>query len=337
MSSDELVFRDYRPQDKEVIIGLLAGGRAAQFPQAKRAVFDWQFFANPLAAGRSPFIIGTLNDEIVAINGLMPVSVRAGGQVMQACWTLDTYVSGNYRGRGFGKTLLGKVSVSAPVMLAFGISDMSDPILMKLNWELDTAMAAMYYHAHELGLKGLVKNLMTRSARTFRIKPGAAVDLLTVEAAVSESDMDGLWTRVSGQYPNAVERNAAYLSWRYQNAPELRYRWTTARQGGKLRALLITRHHPEESVIVDYVGPLDEPSLLSSLIEFARVDMVEMGTQRIRCEANHPVVIQALEAQGFRRYRKPGRFRIISHLPTSTAVAPWFIMTGDSDNDLLAL
>jgi len=337
MSSDNLSFRDYLKTDKDAILGLLSGERAAPYARAKRAVFDWQFFANPQATGRSPFIIGTVNEDIVAINGLMPMRARAGGQIILACWSLDVYVSGNYRGRGFANALVDKVSVNAPVMLAFGISDMSDPIFEKFNWELDESMSTMLYHADESGLKGLFKNLATRSARTFRSKPNRVADQLTLESSVSAVDLDSLWARVCAQYPNAVERNGAYLSWRYQGAPELRYRWVAVRQNGTLQALLITRHHPVESVVVDFVGPLDVPSLLTSLIEFACADLVALGTQRIRCEANHPVVLSALEAQGFRHYRKPGRFRVRSNLPASTTVVPWFIMTGDSDNDLLAL
>ncbi len=334
---DDLAFRDYRPEDKAAILGLLATGRPAQYLQAKRAVFDWQFFAHPHAARLTPFIIGTVNDDIVAINGLIPTSARAGGNVIQACWSVDTYVSGRHRGRGFGKALVSRVSVSAPVMLGFGISDMSDPIFERFNWKLDSSMATMFFHADEPGIAGLVKNIASSGLRTLRPRPGRSADELLREPGVSDLELEALWTRVAPHYPNAVERNAGYLHWRYTDAAAWRYRWVVARQDGALRALLITRHHAKESVVVDYVGPLDDPSLLSSMVEFACADLVASGTQRIRCEANHPGILQALEQQGFRRYRTSSRFRLRSNLPQETSVGPWFIMTGDSDNDLLEL
>lgn len=337
MSPDELVFRDYRPDDKETILALLAGGRAAGYAQEKLAVFDWQFFGNPQAAGRSPFIVGTVNNDIVAINGLMPVSARAGGEVITACWSLDTYVSGNHRGRGFGKSLIERVTVSAPVMLGFGISDMSDPIFAKCKWLLDESMTTMFYHCAEVGLKGLPKNIMTRCLRLLRSPRGDHGARLAIEAGVPAQQIDALWAGVQAQYPNAVERNGAYLSWRYGQAPLLRYRWVVARQNGQVRAILITRHHPVESVVVDYVGPLDEPALLSGLIGLGAADLAASGTRRIRCEANHPAVLAALLAAGFRRYHKAGRFRVRSNLAAGALSGKWFIMTGDSDNDLLAL
>jgi GNAT superfamily N-acetyltransferase len=341
MSSDGLVFRDFRPEDKDAILDLLAlgrvGERAAQYPMAKRAVFDWQFFDNPQAAGRSPFIVGTVNGGIVAVNGLMPVGVRVAGQCMQACWSLDIYVSGDYRGRGFGRTLVEKVSASAPVLLCFGISDMSDPIFEKFNWVLDPSMATMFYHVNEPGVKGLVKGLMSRGVRTLRIQPQRPTDLFSLEPQVAAAELDDLWTSVMAQFPNVVERDGAYLVWRYQQSPALRYNWVTARQNGTLRAVMVIRHHPVESVLVDYAGPLDDPSLLTSLVEFASAQLASDRTQRIRCETNNPAMLHALELQGYRRYRHASRFRVRSNLPDSMNLSSWFIMTGDSDNDLLAL
>jgi GNAT superfamily N-acetyltransferase len=338
MPADTLAFRDYRPEDKAIILALLAAGKPARYAAEKRAVFDWQFLANPQAAGRSPFVVGTIDDDIVAVNGLVPVSARAGGEPVAACWSLDTYLCSNHRGRGFGKSLLERVTAHAPLMLGFGISDMSDPIFAKLGWQQDPTMAAMFFHANDVGLKGLSKNLSTRLARALRARGGRCAAEFAVECPPPMAELTTLWTGVLSHYPDAVERNGAYLTWRYRDAPVLRYRWVVARQHGELRALLITRHHPVESVVVDYVGRLDEPDLLFALIDFACGDLVEMGTRRIRCEANHPALLRALGAAGFRRYRTAGRFRV--HAQAGTAWTPsshWFVMTGDSDNDLLAL
>jgi GNAT superfamily N-acetyltransferase len=333
--TDTLAFRDYRPEDKGTIVGLLGAGKPRHYTAKKQAVFDWQFLANPQAAGRSPFIVGTVGEDIVAVNGLVPVSARAGGKPVAACWSLDTYVSGRHRGRGFGKSLLEQVTARAPVMLGFGISDMSDPIFAKLGWQLDTTMAAMFFHANEPGLKGVPKNLLTRLSRALHKRRGCAAEF-AVESSVPMAELETLWASVLGHYPNAVERNGAYLTWRYHQAPVLQYRWVSARQDDELRAVLITRHHALESVVADYVGPLDEPGLLRGLVDFACRDLVRLGTRRIRCEANHPAVLGALTAAGFRAYRTANRFRV--HAQAGTALAPsahWFVMTGDSDNDLL--
>ncbi len=338
MTPEAMELRDYRPTDRASVLALLARGRPASYATEKAAVFDWQFFGNPESVGRSPFVIGTFAGGMVAVNGLVPVSIRFGGERVAACWSLDTFVSAEVRGRGFGKALLANVTRSAPVVLGFGISDLSDPILERCGWGLDPAMATLFYHSNEVGLKGIAKNLLTRSSRTLRARKPSALAELRLEPAPPADELDALWARVAAQFPNAVERDARYLHWRYRDAPVLRYRWVSARRDGVLCGALVTRHDGVESVLVDYLGPLDDPALLASLLEVGCADLVAAGTRRIRCETNSAEVLEELTAVGFVRHRNPARFRVRANLPLPTATSrAWFVMTGDSDNDLMVL
>lgn len=336
MPAPDLEFRSYRPADKGAVISLLATGRHPNYAREKTAVFDWQFASNPASDGGPPFLIGTVGDEIVAINGFVPVKVKVRGKAEQGCWSLDTYVSAEHRGKGFGKALVQRVSVRAPVMLGFGISDTSDPIFEKSGWLLDEQMATFFFHVNEPGVKGLGKNLLSRGARLLGAHKRGDGTPLCVEPALAADELDGTWQRVSGHYESAVERSSAYLNWRYRDSPVNRYRWVTARRGGELAALLVTRHHPVESVIADYLGPADDPAHLAGLCDAAVADLVASGTHRIRCETNHPAIKQALAAVGFLPSRWVGRFRVRCNLPPlTTATSGWLVMTGDSDNDLL--
>ncbi len=336
MPVPDIEFRDYQPADKAHVISLLANGRHGDYTRVKTAVFDWQFGGNPANDDAPPFLVGTLGDEIVAINGFMPVKLRYRGESLRGCWSLDTYVSGAHRGRGFGKALVQRVSVKAPVMLGFGISDASDPIFDKQGWALDMQMATCFLHLGEAGLRGAAKNLVSRGARLLRGRPPGGDAECRVEPAPAIDELDASWRLVGGDYENAVERNGAYLSWRYHDSPVNRYRWVTARRGGELAALLVTRHHPVESVIADYLGPADDAGLLAGLCAAAVADLADSGTRRVRCETNHPAVKQALAAVGFLPSRWVGRFRVRSNLaPTGASTAGWLVMTGDSDNDLL--
>lgn len=336
MPVPNIEFRSYRPADKGTVISLLATGRHPNYTREKTAVFDWQFAANPASDGESPFLIASVGDEVVAINGFVPVKLRVGGRAEQGCWSLDTYVSGKHRGRGIGKALVQRVSVRAPVMLGFGISDMSDPIFEKSGWLLDEQMATCFFHANEPGVRGLGKNLLSRGARWWGTNKRRGDTQAGIEPAVAADELDATWQRVCGHYENAVERNGAYLTWRYRDSPVSRYRWVAARRGGELAALLVTRHHPVESVIADYLGPADDPALLAGLCNAAVADLVASGTVRVRCETNHPAVKQALAAAGFLPSRWVGRFRVRSNMsPPAASTGGWLVMTGDSDNDLL--
>ena len=337
MPDANLEFRPFRGEDRQTIIRLLSAGRA-NYEREKRAIFDWQFLDNPAGDGGSPFLVGTLGGEIVAVNGFMPVRIRFQGHPLSACWSCDTYVDAAYRGHGFGKALIERVSQRAPVMVGFGISDASDPIFARNDWILDDTLATQFFHTEGGSLRGTVKSLCSRAAR-FRGRGMRGVDPeVRVEEQIAAEELDALWQRAAPQYFSAVERNAAYLIWRYRKHPRLNYRWLGARRGGELRALVIIRHHPAESVIADYAGPADDGDLLADLFDAARCQLAASGTRRVRCETTHPSVRSALARVGFLPARCAGRFRVRSNLSVeSTPVKDWLIFTGDSDNDMLVL
>lgn len=335
-------FRAYRPSDKEAILSLLGQGRHPDYLAHKRALFDWQFHANPASAFRPAFIVGELDGEPVAINGLMPVRARVGGQPTTVCWALDVFVSERHRGKGLGRALIGQVSASASVMLVYGISDMSDPIFERQAWVLDASMQTHFLHLGEPGWRGRLKNARSWLGRMWRARGGMGDVMATTRHVPTDDALQALWLRVADQFPNAVERNARYLAWRYKGAPLLTYRWTQAHHEGQLAGVMVWRRAAGESVLVDYLGPLDQPQVLRALIRATVRDLASGdGTRRIRCECNHPQVKKALLAEGFRAYRNPGRFRVRVNASESpghpTPTGPWFIFTGDSDNDLLDL
>jgi GNAT superfamily N-acetyltransferase len=334
--------RAFQPSDGGPIMRLLAQGRPEAFLSHKQRVFDWQFLANPARAARAPFVVAEDRGHVVGAVGLMPVRARIGGRSQTVSWALDVVVAESHRGQGLGKKLIQQAASGGQCALVFGISDMSDPIFAQQGWRLDTSVQTMFMHLAEPGLRGMLKNLASRAQVAMgALRPQACMKL-RVERAIqppAAAELDALWLRVGHQYPNAVVRDAAYLHWRYRDAPVLPYRWLQTKQGdAQLDAVLITRHSPDESVLVDYLGPLDRPGLLRNLLQGAVRDLAAQGTRRIRCECNHPQLQQALASLGFRNYHRPSRFRIKAGRSNDAAPSgPWFLMTGDSDNDLMDL
>jgi GNAT superfamily N-acetyltransferase len=338
-----LPITQFHPSDRDGVLSLLGQGRSADYQGLKRRVFDWQFLSNPDRTDLPPFVVVKDDDQVVGALGLMPMRARVNGRSPTACWVMDIFVDSAHRGRGWGQTLIRHATFAGLSMLVFGISDMSDPIFAEQGWALDTTVQTLFLHVAEPGLKGVVKNLASRCkawwAGRRAPREAARVELSTQPPQAAE--IDELWARLTPQYPNAVVRDASHLMWRYRDAPVLHYQWVQARQNEALQALLITRHAPHESVVVDYLGPLDRPGLLRTLLDAAVQDLSAAGTRRIRCECNHPGMQQALSTLGFRRYRSEGRFRIKLGDPDAPSddrlSGPWFLMTGDSDNDMLDL
>jgi GNAT superfamily N-acetyltransferase len=337
-----LLFRSFRSTDQGDIVTLLSRGRPAGYLDIKSAIFDWQFHRNPHSDGRSSFLVGTPNDgtsdgTIVALNGFMPARIRFHHQPMLASWSCDTYVSPAHRGQGIGKELIKLVSNAAPLMLGYGISDMSDPIFHAYDWQLHPHVVVLFYHIAEGGIAGHLKNFGSKLARrTHEHRPSYARELGCEDHTPFSAEVDELWEASRSGYASVVERDSAYLNWKYHEHPLHRYITYSARFHGRLQGLMIARHDPEESVIVDYCGPAKDADLMSELAGAAVADLARRKTLRVRCETTHLPLIDALHRAGFLSSRHGSRFRVRSNLPTSDVLSGWFLMTGDSDNDMMS-
>ena len=340
----DVEYRRSRPEDRAAILGLLAEGKPAAIVQARAVDFDWQHGGqNPHTDGRPPFWVATVDGEVVGANGMMPVHVRLEGEPALGVWSCDTIVSPAHRGKGIGKALLERVSAEADVVLGYGISNMSNPILEKLGWESSTELRGLFHHVHEHGALGLVRNARTALDKLTHAGLGrrdrlAAVDVTIDEACTFGPEVDALWHESAPTYASVVERDAAYLTWRYARHPRLRYVVYRAHRphlgGARLAALLIARPDPIESVIADYCGPADCADEKDALVEAAVFDLGHRGTTRIRGESTDGPFLESLRRAGF--HETDGRFRFRVG-PRGRKAAGWMLMTGDSDNDLVSL
>ena len=332
-----LEIRNFERSDRAAAIELLSQGRPSRYRAIKEAIFDWQFGANPHDDGSSPFLVGTVAGEVVALTGFMPVKIRCAGRLLRACWSCDTYVSSKFRSRGFGKELIARASEHAPNMLVFGISDMSDPIFAKAGWELSRDNRMLFFHAAESGPKGIVKNIRTALA-CLPHAYGAGRRSLPVTRHDEDfgDEVGALWQRSAPGYSNIVERDVAFLNWKYRRHPLNRYTWYAARENGQLRGLIVARHGAATSSVVDYCGPADDIDLMRLLASTATADLIALGTVRVQCETTHPGLLTALGQCGFVSSRYRSRFRIRTNTPRDGSMQHgWFLMSGDSDGDML--
>jgi hypothetical protein len=68
---------------------------------------------------------------------------------------------------------------------------------------------------------------------------GAAEDV--IEISQFDARFDTLWEKARSGYPNAVERSARYLSWRFAAHPTRRYRTFALRHGDRIEGFVVTR------------------------------------------------------------------------------------------------
>jgi GNAT superfamily N-acetyltransferase len=330
-------YRDFERGDEVEIVRLLSAGRPGAYGPFKAKVFDWQFLQNPHADGRSPFLVGELDSRIVALNGFMPARVWFRGKPIQATWSCDTYVSSELRGQGIGKQLITLVTRSAPLMLGYGISDMSDPIFAKHEWVLHTGLELVFFHLAERGLRGRIKNAASKLSSLRAPRVAAEVEVWDRPTPAEYGELEALWERNARDYASAVQRDAAYLKWKYFDHPLYHYVAYAQRVHGQLEAVMIVRHDPEESVIVDYSGPATDEDAIASLAGDIVRDHGDRETLRIKCESTHAALIAALHRVGFISSPYASRFRVRCNTQDGDPTAHgWLLTPGDSDGDVIA-
>lgn len=336
-SMQSVKYRYAEREDKEAILAVLQANAPAIPCEIRSQLFDWQFGgANPIAHEHPSFWLCEVDGVVAGVNGLMPIDLRFEGQVLRAIWSCDTLVSDQYRGLGIGKGLLTQVSKVLPVVLGFGISDLSDPILAKLGWHPYTGVTTHFYYGQEPGLRGGVKNLISAmkslKGKFFRLPPDIKIVMMTDRFGAAH---DSLWRRVASDYDYAVVRNANYLNWRYRDHPVLKYEVHEAWMMDELLGSLVVRYDPHESVIADYLGGAQRDDVMLALVRDAVASLAKRGVARIRCETSSQALKRVLRHAGFIDYPRTSIFRFVVSESLSEKVSDmnWFVMTGDSDNE----
>ena len=192
----EVIYRRSEPADKSAILGVLRQNAPGIDESLRSAIFDWQFGeANVLVQGLPAFWVATVNGEVAGVNGMMPVQTWIRGQRVPAIWSCDTLVLEKFRGLGIGKGLLQRVSQEASLVLSYGISDMSDPILAKVGWAPFDGVMGLYYSINESGTKGTIKNLASSVLRltSAPVRPIDPVITVSCRPASFDTSHDQLW------------------------------------------------------------------------------------------------------------------------------------------------
>ena len=160
----------------------------------------------------------------------MPVKLRSRREV-DASWGMDVMVAPERQRQGIGEVLFRTWDRNVGASLGLGLSDASYRLFKKLRWP-------------DVGpIPCLVKPLTPARASRGRTGPGAVnrlVSALTLplvrivarNAAAARRDpadpalrreFTALWERLAPKFDFAVRRDAAYLNWKYAEAPHVRY------------------------------------------------------------------------------------------------------------------
>jgi hypothetical protein len=151
-----------------------------------------------------------------------------------------------------------------------------------------------------------------------------------------------LWERVRGEFDFAVRRDAAYLTWKYIQAPHVRYTIAVLERGGEAVGYVVYRHKPEPrgrvTLLVDMLTAPDDEVGMLTLLRWVDREARANDSDKIRTFAMH---------EGFRKLlRKSGYYSVKSTMEFVAKVnaidvpaafykdtSRWHVTLGDSDQD----
>ena len=177
--------------------------------------------------------LGFFNGEIMAHIGVVPLRGVSGGAPRPFFQIADIMLHPTARGKApwtaGAQLVLDNVLAQHPDAVFYGFADRQT-----FTWYKWIGFAALVDDVREFTVR--------RDAST-----PAGTDTITVEAAEWDDDeIDVAWSRAAGELESSLTRDRAYLRWRYEMHPALRYRLFTARREGALLGWMVQlRTHKE--------------------------------------------------------------------------------------------
>lgn len=326
---------EYKPEHRVQILEFF---RDAPF---KNDIWNWQYEANPgaLACGFSPIV--KLDDQGVSgFNGVMPVSIKFGQDVVEGLWSCDFYVAARVRGKGLGKEIKQELLERAPVILSFGVSPTAAIVLEKMGWSKSTEVRSFRCIINASSFKErAIKCLQWMMKLAFRIPLDSSLSLIFQSELPNASEVNDLWQEAAPTYRKIVCRTYDYLHWRYQKHPLASYEFLVARdESGKLQGMLVLREHEGVVRVVDYIGCSDRPSMLKSMMKAAVLRY--HGARLWLAVTSDPALKRVFLSEGFFLTRSAPKLYVHSHRGLGgvkdAGELGWFVMGGDSDGEFLS-
>jgi hypothetical protein len=340
----------YRSDDRRQVEALYRRVFGHDSADANRLRWDWQYRRNPNSPADGPLIwIAREGQTIIGQYGAMPVRLTLKGREIDAAWGMDVMVAPERQRQGLGEDLFRTWDRAVGASLGLGLSDASSRLFQKLRWPKVGPVPC------------LVKPLSRRALRRPTWPVGlnrfvSAITLPWVRLVARARPLQGevqafrqfddrftrLWDRVGGRFEFAIRRDAAYLNWKYVQAPHVRYALAALMRDGEPAGYVVYRHVQEPrgrvTLLVDFLADPDDQAGFLTLLRWIDREARAADSDKIRTFAMH---------EGFRRLlRKSGYYSVKStmefvakinalDLPASfyNDTDGWHVTLGDSDQD----
>ena len=340
----------YRPDDKRAVEALYRRVFGHDAAEASRLRWDWQYRRNPNNPEQEPEIwIAREGTTIVGQYATMPVKLHVAGQDIRGSWGMDVMVAPERQRQGLGEVLFRTWDRHVGAALGLGLSASSHRLFQKLRWP-------------EVGpLPCLVKPLTRRALR----RPNWPLALNKLVSAITlpivlivarsrplgaevrilprfDDTFSDLWHAVAAKFDFAVQRDAAYLNWKYVTAPHVRYSIASLRRDNRNVGYAVYRHAHEPrgrvTLLVDFLIDPDDEAGFATLLRWVDREARLADSDKIRTFALHAAFRKGLRRAGYFQVKSTVEFVAkVNAVDLDQAfyeqTDKWHVTLGDSDQD----
>lgn len=347
--------------DHPGIAALLDRTFGAQPRDRRERLWAWRNEANAISACDMPsFLVGDVHGEIVGVQGLLPLRVRAGAETILAACSCDLAAAPSARGCGLQLKHMAMSPALSALPLTTSANAAANRLTRALGGEALEPARVKYIKPLRVGgllaararrraprggaalqrAAGFVDSGINAALMLFdKLSRGAGAPGMRIEEiAHFDSRFDVLWERIASRYPVLIVRDAAYLEWRYARYPFTGIESFALMAGEELRAYAVIQ------LAVDEDG-LTAASLLELFGEEAALEplLAEAIRRAVRARASY-LAAKSSSAELDRLLKSRGFLaRAGEHSPYTYKVnrpdlaellrdaANWYISLGDGD------
>jgi GNAT superfamily N-acetyltransferase len=336
----------YRSDDRRAVDALYRRVFGHDAAEASRLRWDWQYRHNPNNPSHEPEIwIAREGPAIVGQYATMPVKRRE----VKGSWGMDVMVAPERQRQGLGEVLFRMWDRNVGASLGLGLSDASYRLFQKLRWPdvgpvpcfvKPLTRRALRRPNWPVGLNRLVSAMTLPFVKIVARTRPLAAEVRMIQRF--DESFTQLWDELAPKFDLAVRRDAAYLNWKYVNAPHVRYSIAALRRDERNVGYAVYRHYTEPrgrvTLLVDVLAdPADEPGI-ETLLRWVDREARQADSDKIRTFAMHAGFRRVLRRSGYFAVKSTMEFVVkINGLPVDQSfyerTDDWHITLGDSDQD----
>jgi hypothetical protein len=340
----------YRADDARAVSALYRRVFGHDAAEGSRLRWEWQYRLNPNNPSSGPLVwIAREGPTVVGQYATMPVRLAVLGQEIGASWGVDVMIAPERQRRGLGELLFRVWDQSVGASLGLGSSESSLRLFEKLRWpRLDPVPClvkpltrrALRRQTWPLPLNRLVSAVTLPFVRLIARSRPLRAEVVAIRNF--GEDFTAFWERVARRFDFAVRRDAAYLNWKFVDAPHVRYLTVALKRGKSVDGYAVYRHVREPrgrvTLLVDFLVDPEDEAGMKTLLRWIDREARGADSDKIRAYCAH---------QGFRRIMKrSGYFQVKSTMAFTAKVNAvdvpsefyshtdkWHVTLGDSDQD----